>query len=137
MKTRIQNTIENLGVYYPDHIIEGSIQTQHKKIASTISGLHQWFGYDTAADFLKAYGFEYKIKSVTGRPSTVDPAAIIAQIRENNDNMPYHSMNELKEKNKELSGKIKTLGNKSMEYFGMPLKKYLIKEEIIKKQTDI
>ncbi len=136
IKTRVNNTVENLGAYYPSHIIDGSIQNEHSNIASTISGLYQWFGYDSIGDFLKAYGFEYRVKAA-GRPSTVDPAAIIAQIRENNDNMPYHSMNELKEKNKELSGKIKTLGNKSMEYFGMPLKKYLIKEEIIKKQTDI
>ena len=136
IKTRVNNTVENLGAYFPSHIIDGSIQNEHSNIASTISGLYQWFGYDSIGDFLKAYGFEYRVKAA-GRPSTVDPAAIIAQIRENNDNMPYHSMNELKEKNKELSGKIKTLGNKSMEYFGMPLKKYLIKEKIIKKQTDI
>ena len=132
IKTRVNNTVENLGIYYPSHIIDGSIQNEHSNIASTISGLYQWFGYDSIGDFLKAYGFEYKAKA-TGRPSTVDPGAIIAQIRENNNNIPYHSMNELREKNKELSGKIKTLGNKSMEFFGMPLKKYLIKEGIIKK----
>ena len=121
----MQNTVENLGIYYPSHVIEGSIQNEHNKIASTISGLYQWFGYDTAADFLKAYGFEYKLKSSSGRPSTVNPDEIIALLKERSSGKPYASMKELQEANKDISGKLKSLANKSMDYFGMTLKKYL------------
>lgn len=133
LKTRVDNTVENLGVYYPNHVIEGSIQEKHKKIASTISGLYQWFGYETIADFLKAYGFEYKLKSISGRPTTFNAEEILEIIKERMNGVPYSSMTELFQKNDDIKGKIKTLNNRAADILGMPLVKYLKVNCIIKK----
>ncbi len=133
MKARVNNTIENLGKYYPSHLIKGSIQNEHSNIASTLSGLYQWFGYDSIADFLSAYGFDYKPKSSGGRPATFNPQEILSKIKERMNGEPYRSMSDLLKRNEDISGKIKTLSNNAIEVLGMPLGKYFKINGIIKK----
>ena len=66
IRTKIENMKTSLDEYYPDRIITGNLQKDHKKLASRISGLYQWLGYTDYAEMLEAYGYEYK--AVSGRP---------------------------------------------------------------------
>ena len=56
IRTKVNNMLELLAEYYPDRLIHGNLQTDHKSLSSKISGLYQWLGYSDASAFLEAYG---------------------------------------------------------------------------------
>ena len=78
-------------------------------------------------DMLAAYGFEYKAKE--GRKATVDPEAIIAELKKRYPNGTDMKAGEIKESNPDL--KIKSLMNQSKELFGMTFADYLVEQGII------
>lgn len=131
LKTRISNTIKSLNEYYPDHIIKRGLQAEHKSLASTISGMSQWLGYENTTEFLKAYGFSYQIMEKGGRPKTNDHEKIIQELKNKTKNSPYKSMTALLSDNPELSGPMKTISNSSRSLFGMTLNNYLKSEGIL------
>ena len=57
IRTKVKNMLVLLDEYYPSHVIRGSLQNDHKSLASTVSGLCQWLGYIDTASFLEAYGY--------------------------------------------------------------------------------
>ena len=71
IKERIDNAINSLDEYYPEHIIEGSFNRNHSNLSSKLAGFYQWLGYKNMEDMLAAYGFTYKVKA--GRNRSVDP----------------------------------------------------------------
>ena len=126
IKNKIDNALALLAEYYPDRIIPRGMQNDHKNLAGKISGLYQWLGYRDQKSFLEAYGYNYNAGE-TGRPSQ-DYQAIIDSLLEKYKNSPKpRSMGELLFDNPDLKGPLKSIQNKSSEFFGMSLKKYFEK----------
>lgn len=134
IKTRVDNSIKSLNEYYPNHMIEGALQSQHKNLAQTLAALWQWMGYTSMEDMLAAYGFTYNAKA--GRRPSVDPEAIIAELKKRYPEGTTLKAGEIKDANPDL--KIKSVMNKAKELFGMTFADYLIEQGIIiapKKKT--
>lgn len=138
IKERIDNSITTLNNYYPDHVVSVDIRKEHRKLAETLVGFWQWLGYKSMKDMLAAYGFSYdgEDSSKGGRKKTVDPQAIIAELKNRYPEGTTMSANNIKDANPDL--KIKSLMNQAKELFGMTLAEYLLKQGIIigkKKRT--
>lgn len=132
IKERIDNAISSLNEYYPDHIIKGSIQREHKSLGSNLGGFWQWLGYKSMEDMLAAYGFNSEqVKG--GRPSTVDPNEIVAELKKRYPEGTEMTAAEIKAANPDL--KIKSIMNKSKELFGMTFGDYLLEQGIIRKHV--
>ena len=127
IKVRIDNAIASLNEYYPDHVIEGAIQKDHKNLAQTLAGFWQWLGYKSMEDMLAAYGFTYNAK--TGRKKSVDPEAIIAELKKRYPEGTTMKTGEIKDANPDL--KIKSVMNRSKELFGMSFADYLMEQGIM------
>lgn len=131
IKARFDNTMAKLNEYYPDHVIERAIQRDHSNLASTLAGFWQWLGYKSTEDMLTAYGFTYKAKA--GRTKSVDPEAIIAELKKRYPDGVEMTATELKEANPDL--KIKSIMNSSKELFGMSFGDYLLEQGILRKHV--
>ena len=134
IKTRVDNSIKSLNEFYPNHIIEGALQSQHKNLAQTLAALWQWMGYSSMEEMLAAYGFTYIAKA--GRKPSVDPEAIIAELKKRYPEGTTMKAGEIKEANPDL--KIKSVMNKAKDLFGMTFADYLVEQGIIiapKKKT--
>lgn len=127
IKTRVDNSVKSLNEYYPDHVIEGALQSQHKKLAQTLAALWQWMGYTSMEDMLSAYGFTYIVKA--GRKATVDPDAIISELKKRYPEGVVMTAQELKDANPDL--KLKSVMNMAKDLFGMPFSKYLLEQGIL------
>lgn len=136
IKKRIKTLFEKLDGAYPDKHIVG-LHNEHKKWGETVTDLYRKLGYPDGKSFLEAYGYTYANKINTehnGRPSN-NHQEIINQIKEKYPNgSEYSSLNELMTNIPELSGKIKTLRNKSQELFGMTLSDYFLSIGILKQK---
>ncbi len=127
IKERVDYAINSLNEYYPNHVIEGSFNREHSNLFSKMSGFYQWLGYKSMEDMLAAYGFEYKAKA--GRKATVDPDAVIAELKKRYPNGTDMKVGDIKAANPDL--KIKTVENLSKELFGMSFSKYLEEQGVI------
>ena len=135
IKTRVDNSIKSLNEFYPDHVIEGALQGQHKNLAQTMAALWQWMGYTSMEEMLAAYGFTYIAKA--GRKPSVDSDAIIAELKKRYPEGTTLKASEIKEANPDL--KIKSVMNKAKELFGMSFADYLVEQGIVlgaKRKTD-
>ena len=136
MKNKINNMLVLLEMYYPDHIIYGNMDKDHKSLKNTVAGLCRWFGYDSIKSFLHAYGYEY-IQIATGRPSR-DYDQFLNMLVEKYKNVKKPAnLSELIEENPEYKGQFKTLSNKSVEMFGTTLAKHLENIGIIDRSIEI
>lgn len=74
-----------------------------------------------------------------GRPQAVIGEEIVEELKRRAGDSPYSSMLQLKEKNSDLAGNLKTLANHSVEVFGMTLAKYFKEQGIIaaKSEADV
>ena len=134
VKQRIDNMIKALNEYYPDHKIPGSLQNEHKKLASTVTGFHQWLGYDTAQDMLKAYAIDYDVNSTGGRPA-LDYTVIIDGLKEKYKDAPFTgSLSDFVKENPELEKHYKAIANQSKSLFGTTLKRYLEQQNILSRK---
>lgn len=122
IRTKIENMKASLDEYYPDRIITGNLQKDHKKLASRISGLYQWLGYTDYAEMLEAYGYEYK--AVSGRPENDYQTLIDFLLKKYSEGPKPKNMGIIIFDNPEYRAQLKTLQNKSQELFGMSLKDF-------------
>ena len=129
IKSKVESMLNRLAEYYPDRVISRGMQTDHKKLSQSISGLYQWLGYSDAGAMLEAYGYTYSVAvSGHGRPVNDFQPMLDALIERYKNGPKPKNMGELLYANPDLKGPLKTLQNKSNEVFGMTLKKYF--EEI-------
>lgn len=128
IKSKVEAAISLLEKYYPNHIIERSLQSEHKKLSQKVSGLYQWLGYDNAGDFLNAYGFEYLVgvAGEGGRPEIEVNNIINTLLEKYKDKEKPKTIGDLMYDNPELKSNLKTLQNRAKELFGMTLKDYFI-----------
>lgn len=104
------------------------LHKDHKKWGETVTELYRQLGYPDGNAFLTAYGYSVGT-GASGRPSSVDPDAIIAQLKELYPEGTSMSSGDLQKAHPDIPWK--SLQNKSNEYFGMTLTKYLAKEGIL------
>ena len=127
IKNRIDRLFEKLDGAYPDKVVIG-LHKDHKKWGETVTELYRQLGYPDGNAFLTAYGYSVGT-GASGRPSSVDPDAIIAQLKELYPEGTSMSSGDLQKAHPDIPWK--SLQNKSNEYFGMTLTKYLAKEGIL------
>ena len=122
IRTKVKNMQALLAQYYPDRIIRGSMQNDHKSLYSKVSGLQMWLGYENAEDFLEAYGYQYR--SSNGRPENDYQGLVEALLEKYAGGPKPKNMGILIFENPEYRSQIKTLQNKAPELFGMSLKAF-------------
>lgn len=127
IKKQINRLFEKLDVAYPDKVIT-KLNTDHKKWGEKVTELYRQLGYPDGNAFLTAYGYSME-KNVSGRPSSVNPDAIISQLKKLYPEGTSMSSSDLQKAHPDIPWK--SLQNKSSEYFGMPFTKYLAKEGIL------
>lgn len=131
MKGKIDSMLTSLEQYYPNRIIEKSIQTEHKKLASNISGLYQWFGYSDAKKFLAAYGYDYRAGNSDNGTILEDPDDLIAELQSRTSGKHLTSLNELLEVVPDLKEKIDAAKTRSRKFYNTPFVEYLQKKGIL------
>lgn len=127
IRKKIINLFEKLDEAYPDKVII-SLHKDHRKWGEKVTELYRILRYPDGNSFLKAYGYSVEI-SPTGRPSKIDPHAVIAQLKNLYPEGTSMSLSELQKAHPDIPWK--SLQNKSNEYFGMTLSKYLASEGIL------
>ena len=134
IKKRMDTLFAKLDEAYPDKVISG-LEKDHKNWAETALEISRALGYESKNEFLIAYGYTIK-KLESGRPSTVDSAAIIKTLQERYPNgSGFTKVDDLFAANPEFMPKLKTIKNTSNAVFGMPLGKYLLSIGLIKSKT--
>ena len=128
IRRRIDILFPKLDAAYPDRVISG-LNKDHKKWGETVTELYRALGYPDSRAFLEAYGYTVA-ENRGGRPSTVDPAAVIKTLCER---YPQGAGNVnvaiLKADNPDLP--LKTLENNAVAYFGCAFGYYLKRIGII------
>ena len=127
IKNRIDRLFEKLDEAYPDKVVIG-LHKDHKTWGETVTELYRQLGYPDGNAFLTAYGYSVGT-GASGRPRSVDPDAIIAQLKELYPEGTPMSSSDLQKAHPDIPWR--SLQNRSNEYFGMALTKYLAKEGIL------
>lgn len=123
IKKRLDTLFAKLDSAYPDKVIRG-LQKDHRKWAETVTELYRLLGYPDNQSFLEAYGYTVA-RAESGRPKTLNPDEIIAELRKRYPNgMPFSKISEITKENPDLKGVLKTMQNNANELFGMGLKDY-------------
>ena len=124
IRSKVVNAINLLDQYYPERVVSGSLQNDHKSLYSKLSGLYLWLGYESLDSMLEAYGYKRESANA-GRPEN-DYQALIDHLLEKYEDKPKpKNMGMLIFDNPEYRGQLKTLQNKATELFGMSLKAFL------------
>lgn len=123
VKRKTENVLRRLEQYYPDHVIPGRLERDHKSLSSDISEVYRLLGYENRKEFLNAYGYTYETP-VGGRPSQDFQPMLDALIEKYRDREKPSAMGVLLFENPEYKGPLKSLSNKAQELFGMSLAKY-------------
>ncbi len=124
VKRKTENVLRRLEQYYPDHVIPGRLEQDHKSLSSDISEVYRLLGYESRAEFLNAYGYTYQ-PSVGGRPAQDFQPMLDALAEKYRDREKPTAMGVLLFENPEYKGPLKTLSNKAQELLGMTLVTYL------------
>ena len=127
LHNRIQTLMAKLDETYPDHVIV-NLGKDHKHWDETVTELYKALGYADRSSFLEAYGFKVN-SDKGGRPATLDPDAVIAELKRRYPEGTDMKVAELTSVNKDLP--IKTLSNNATALFGMGLGKYLKDQGIL------
>lgn len=124
IKEKVDSILGRLAEYYPDHHVPAGLDKAHKSLSSDITGVYQWLGYQDRSSFLSAYGYTMEL-SQGGRPEQ-DFQPILDALAEKYRTQPKpKTLGALIFENPEYKSALKTLQNRSVELFGMTLKKYL------------
>ena len=127
IRKRLDSLFAKLDSAYPDKVIVG-LNKDHKHWGETVTDLYRKLGYESGKAFLSAYGYNAE-GGKGGRAASVDPASIIAQLKEKYPEGTTMTIAELKNANPEIPWK--SLANKANEYFGTTLAKQLVNEGIL------
>lgn len=125
IKSRVQNLLKLLDKYYPDKIIENSIQKEHKKVAEKLTGLYLWLGYDSRKAFLVAYGYDYRAKELCKLEDYTKEVIEFLKQKYSRTHQ-ISTISQLYEENPNLVSKIKNIYVNAQKLFGMEFGEYLI-----------
>ena len=124
VKRKTDNVLRRLEQYYPDHVISGGLEKDHKSLSSDISEVYRLLGYENRAEFLNVCGYTYQ-PSVGGRPAQDFQPMLDALVEKYRGKEKPAAMGVLLFENPEYKGPLKSLSNKAQEIFGTSLVKYL------------
>lgn len=133
IKRRLATLFEKLDAAYPDKVVVG-LYADHKHWGETVTELYRKLGYESSTAFLNAYGYTVAAKTgkPAGRPASVDPAGIVAFLRNKYADGPvYEKFADLVNDNPELAGNLKTINNQANTLFGASLKDYFVQQGIL------
>ena len=130
-KVVLSHLISDLNNAYPDHIVSG-LNRDHKKWDEKVTRLYKNIGYASRNEFLNAYGFKVEILK-NGRKQENDWQSILDTILEGYEgDKTAKNIPQLREENPDIAPKIKSLQNKAIELYGMPLSQYLMEKGVLK-----
>ena len=121
LHNRIQTLMAKLDEAYPDHVIV-NLGKDHKHWDETVTELYKALGYADRASFFEAYGFKAN-SDKGGRPTTLNPKAVIEELKKRYPDGTDLKMSDLMAANKDLP--LKTLQNQATQLLGMGLGTYL------------
>lgn len=131
LQERVDRAIADLKAHYPNKQIR-LLDTVDKQLGKRLSSLCRKIGYASRADFCVAYGFEVITTRSGGRPTTVDPEVLIAELESRYRDKPNPStLKQISEENPDLKGKIKTVTNTAAKHFGKAFSKVLLERGLI------
>lgn len=132
---RERKAIEDMRALFPDGNVSG-LDTKDKSLGKRLSKLYVALGYESRSDMIEALGFRQERTNMGGRPTTLDPEAIFAELADRYDGLPKpKAVGLLLNENPDLKGNIKSLQNKSNELFGRSLAKELIARGLLDKPS--
>ena len=127
LRKRLNTLFEKLDGAYPDKKIS-HLNQDHKKWGETVTEFYRLLGYPDGQAFLEAYGYTV-VQNAGGRPSSIDPVAIMEELHRRYANGKAESMAALQADNPDIPWK--SLANKAKEYFGNTLVRHLKLEGIL------
>ncbi len=150
IQLKMENVLQKLEEYYPDHKITEPIRKKHRNLAESVSGLTGYLGYPDHVAMLKAYGYSVEFVSNT---STGEKNKLIGRLPNNDieiinilktryEGKPKaKTIQQIVNENPDFSGNLKTMSNRAYKSFGMSLKEYLIQQGLLisrdEKDSDI
>lgn len=127
---KLVKLLKKLEEIYPDRLITG-LHNNHKKLGEKVTELYRQLNYTSGKEFLKAYGFSVQDGKSGGRPQSVKPEELIAELKKRYPNGTAKTIDEIKKENPDIAANLKTLANSSNELFGMTFVRYLSQEGIL------
>lgn len=124
VKRKTDNVLRRLEEYYPDHMIPGGLEKDHKSLSGDISEVYRLLGFENRKEFLNAYGYTYETP-VGGRPAQNYQPMMDALTEKYRDRKKPETMGVLLFENPEYKGPLKSLFKRAQELLGMSLAQYL------------
>lgn len=122
--------IPGINEWYPDGIVS-DFRKSHPKTAEKLVKLAKKFGYETCAELLVACGYDvrdsYSVKG--GRPTSFDPEAVLAELKERFAEHPASSVDQVKDLCGDLP--IKTFMNTCKSTYGVTFSQLLAQEGVL------
>lgn len=122
--------IPRINEWYPDGIVS-DFRKSHPKTADKLVKLAKKFGYETCAELLVACGYDvrdsYSVKG--GRPTSFDPEAVLAELKERFAEHPASSVDQVKDLCGDLP--IKTFMNTCKSTYGVTFSQLLAQEGVL------
>ena len=128
---RERKAIEDLQALFPDGNVAG-LDGKDKSLGKRLSALYRSLGYESRADMIAALGFRQDPDNRGGRPVTVDPEALFAELQRRYEGKPKPTaLGILMHDNPDLSGTMKTVQNKCNELYGHTITVELIERGLL------
>ncbi|WP_293813851.1 hypothetical protein [uncultured Parolsenella sp.] len=114
-----QRCIRELDQYYPEHVIEHAIDSEHKKLSERLAKARKLIGYASRTEMLEAWGFE--VRTNMGRPRTFDPVALMEELARRYENRQKPgTVSELIGENPDLEKALSNAKFNSRKLYGAP-----------------
>ena len=131
---RERRAINDLRGLFPDGNVAG-LDNKDKALGKRLSALYRSLGYESRADMITALGFRQDPENRGGRPVTVDPEALFAELQQRYEGEPKPAaLGVLIHENPDLAGTIKTVQNKCNELYGHTITIELIERGLLDRE---
>lgn len=128
-----ERCIAELKGFYPNLVIKGSVDKEHKKLGERLASARKLIGYESRSDMLEAWGFQV-VGGKVGRPKSFDAEELIAEIaRRYEGKAKPNKVSQITAENPDLASKIKTASNLAHRLFGSSLTRELGRRGILVK----
>lgn len=118
LSSKLEKALKQLDEWYPDKHVE-NLRKEHDKYTDRLSKITQNLGYESWKEALRNYGYETGEENRGGRPASNNYDEILSELAKRYETEPKPAtVAQLREENPDLAGKIKTLQNDAVRYFG-------------------
>lgn len=125
-----ERCIRELEQYYPQHVIESSVDSAHKKLGERLARARKLIGYESRTAMLETWGFEVNVR--TGHPRNLDIHDLLAELtaRYEHREKPC-SLEALAEENPDLKDQIRRANYSGNRLLGVSFPKELKRRGIL------